>query len=106
MSLNIPIFDGAYRITPDEHNVIVHQRITVDPTKSPKWKPGDSTEKRIEYANPRFYPTVDVALQKTAELKVRTTEAEELKALAHEIRQIRREIRRVLAIDEEIPSDG
>lgn len=46
----------------------------------------------------------DEQLAEIAELKVRTTEAEELKALAHEIRQIRREIRRVLAIDDEIPS--
>lgn len=43
-------------------------------------------------------------LAQIAELKVGTTEAEELKALAHEIRQIRREIRRDLAIDDEIPS--
>lgn len=98
MSLNIPIFDGAYRITSDEHNVIVHQRVVVDPTKSPKWKPGDPTEKRTEYANPRFYPTIEVALQKTAEMKVRMSDAETLEALAHEISEIKREIRRVLAI--------
>lgn len=98
MPLNIEVFDGAYRITSDEHNVIVHQRVVIDPMRSPKWKPGDPTEKRTEYANPRFYPTVEVALQKTAEMKVRMSDAESLTELAHEISEIKREISRVLAI--------
>lgn len=104
MALNIEVFDGQYRITSDEYNVIVEERYEVDPTKSPKWKEGDPTKVRVEYRKPRYYPTVEAALIGVAESKVRMSDATTLEELAHEIRQIRREISDKLSLKVETPS--
>jgi hypothetical protein len=94
MTLNIvlPEDNPKYKITSDENNIIVYELVTVDPTKSTKWKEGDSAELKYEWRNPRFFPNVESALHKTAERWLRSSNAESLEELRKEIRLIRRSV--------------
>lgn len=99
--LNIEVFE-KYRITSDEFNVMIHERVIVDPTKSPNWErrkaEGASPNKRIEWRVVSYHASVEQALQKLAELKIRESDATTLTELLHDIKRIRREISDVLTV--------
>lgn len=99
--INIEVFD-SFRITADDMNVIVHRKRIIDPTLAPNWAKakaeGASPDKRVEWANPTFHATVEQALTKIAEQRMREADASTIEELLHEIRRIRRQISDVLTL--------
>ena len=102
MALNIEVFDGNFKITSDADNVIVYRKINVDPTKAPNWekrkKEGASPDKYEKWVNPTYHGTIEKALMRIAEQRIRDSDATTLAELLHEIKGIRREISDVLSV--------
>lgn len=96
MALNIEV-NSTFKITSDSMNVIVNRSHIVDPTKGPKWKPGDSTETREEWRAEKWFATVEHALKYIVDQSVREGNAETLAELLAEITAIKRQISEVMA---------
>lgn len=101
MAINIMVFN-KFRITSNEHNILVHRKSIVDPTKAPNWPEakakGASPDKRVEWTNTRYYGTVEQALMSIAEERIKDSDATTIDELLHEIKGIRREISDVLSV--------
>lgn len=95
MALNIRISED-WRITSDSHNVILNQRIMVDPTKSPSWekrkKEGASPEPREDWKEVGYYSSVERAMEAAVDKAVLKSDATTIQQLLQEITQLRREI--------------
>lgn len=100
MALNIQVTED-YRITSDKFNIIVNERHFADPTKAPNWKKreaeGASPEPREVWTEVSFHSTVEDAMNKIVDKTVLNSEATTISELRNDIRQIRRDIERVLA---------
>lgn len=100
MALNIEIGD-KYRITSDEHQIIIQRKHTVDPTKSPAFNPNTmSAEKRTEWRDWKWCSDVPHAIDVIRKQNVFESDATTLDQLRYEITAFRREIRRLMGEDD------
>lgn len=74
MSINIPLFDGKYRMTSDAFNIIVD-------------KPTERYDKKGNqiFASPRFYKSIEHALTETASRSIRDSDITTLLQLAETV---------------------
>lgn len=95
MSVNIEV-SGGFKITTDAHNWIVNRKQTVDPTKAPNWEKrkaeGASPDKYTKWVESSYHPSLDAALNKIADIRMKESDASSFTQLRDEIAQFRREI--------------
>lgn len=100
MTLSIEI-SGKYRITSDEHQIVIQRKHTVDPTKAPLFNPATMSGKiREEWRNWKFCGKVPQALEIIAQQNVFESDATNLRQLRDEITAFNREIRRAMGEDD------
>lgn len=100
MTLSIEI-SGKYRITSDEHQIVIQRKHTVDPTKSPAYNPATmSADIREEWRNWKYCGKVTQALDIIALQNVFESDATSLAELRNEIAAFKREIRRAMGEDD------
>lgn len=95
MTLNIEI--GDYRLKSDSLQIIVQRKHTVDPTKSPAFKPGMDAKIRTEWRDWKYAGKPEQALDIIARQKILESDATSLAQLRSEIVAFRREISALLA---------
>ncbi len=93
--------NSNFKLTSDAYNVILNRKHIVDPTKSPRWPElkakGASGGTQVKWREISYHPTVDSALTKLADLKLRESDATTLEDLRNEISDFRHEISGLLA---------
>ncbi len=96
LEIYIPKDNPQYRLTSDSLCFIVESKHTVDPTKSPNWKEreakGADPTPREEWRDPKYYPTLEQALESLPNRKARDSDATTLSEFLDEIRDFRRQI--------------
>ncbi|WP_078548693.1 hypothetical protein [Litchfieldia alkalitelluris] len=91
MALDI-VINNDYKITSDSLNVIINRSITIDPTKSPRWKEGMATEIREEWREVAYFPNIIQAADWLMNQHIRDSRANTLLDLVDEIKRFEREI--------------
>jgi len=89
--MNIVIADN-YRLTSDNMQIVIQRKHTVDPTKSPAFKPGMDAKLREEWRDWKYVGNPEQALDLILRQTVFESDAEDLKQLRNEIVAFRREI--------------
>lgn len=89
--MNIEIAD-KYRLTSDSLQIIIQRKHTVDPTKSPAFKPGMDATIRTEWRDWKFVGKPEHALELILRQKMLESDATDLRTLRNEIVEFRREI--------------
>ena len=92
MTLNIIIADN-YRLTSDSLQIVIQRKHTVDPTKSPAFKPGMDATVRTEWRDWKYASKPEHALELILRQNMLESEATDLRTLRNEIAEFRREIR-------------
>lgn len=82
-----------YRLTSDSMQIIIQRKHTVDPTKSPAFKPGMDATVRTEWRDWKYASKPEQALELILRQKILESEATDLRTLRSEITAFRREIR-------------
>lgn len=90
--MNIEIAD-KYRLTSDSLQIVIQRKHTVDPTKSPAFKPGMDATIRTEWRDWKYASKPEQALELILRQKILESEATDLRTLRSEITAFRREIR-------------
>lgn len=90
--MNIEIADN-YRLTSDSMQIIIQRKHTVDPTKSPAFKPGMDATVRTEWRDWKYASKPEQALELILRQKILESDATDLRTLRNEIVEFRREIR-------------
>lgn len=98
----IPKDNPQYRLTSDAYSFIVEGKHIVDPTKGVNWKKreaeGANPSPRVTWSDPKYYPTLEQALNSLPNRMARDSDAETMDDLLNELREFRREISDLLCV--------
>ena len=91
----------TYRIrNHDALNIVVERLVEIDPTKSPAFDPDKHDGAiRYEYREPKYHSSVESALASLVGRAAGDSGARTLSELLDEIKQFKREIRRVMSAE-------
>ncbi|BAK15837.1 hypothetical protein SSIL_1414 [Solibacillus silvestris StLB046] len=93
--LNIQVTDD-YKLTSDGMQIIVQKRHIIDPTKSPKFKEGQSTEKYEDFRTWKYCGKVEQAIELIIQQKIFESDAANLKELKREITDFKEYVKNIL----------
>lgn len=101
MNIEVKLGKETFRITtPDSFNVVVERKVIVDPTKSPSYDPRKyDGALREDWREPKYYSTLEKALESLLERAARHSEATNLSELIEELKEFKREIRRLMSLE-------
>ena len=94
--LNIQVTDD-YKLTSDGMQIIIQKRHIVDPTKSPKFKEGQSTEKYEDFRTWKYCGKIEQAIDLILRQQILESDAKDLKELKHEVISFRQRIEAALS---------
>ncbi len=84
----------------DTLNIVVERLVSIDPTKSPSFDPEKHNgEIRNEYREPKYHATLESALSSLVERAAIESDVSILKELLDEIKQYKREIKRLMCVE-------
>lgn len=95
LSIEIP---GGFKIASDSMNILVQRKYTIDPSKSPSFKEGETDPTiREEYKTWKWTSTITNAIDIILQQRIRESDATELSELRKEIIAFKVEMEDALA---------